>query len=56
MPIISGTERMYASPDYTWLHHADHWVEAIPLFIKERVLVVDGAEVTETVIDQQAMS
>lgn len=50
-----GANRMYSSADYAWLQHADHWVEAIPLFIKEVVLVVDGVEVTETVIDQQAM-
>lgn len=55
MLVRKGGHRMYASPDYSWLQHADHWVEAIPLFIKERVLVVDGVEVTETVIDQQAM-
>ncbi|HEY3376852.1 MAG TPA: hypothetical protein VGL77_05095, partial [Armatimonadota bacterium] len=53
--VRQGGHRMYASPEYAWLHHADHWVEAIPLFIKERVLVVDGVEVTETVIDQQTM-
>ncbi len=50
-----GGHRMYSSADYSWLQHADHWVEAIPLFIKERVLVVDGVEVTETVIDQAVM-
>ncbi len=50
-----GGHRMYSSPDYAWLQQADHWVEAIPLFIKERVLVVDGVEVTETVIDQQIL-
>jgi hypothetical protein len=55
MLVRQGGHRMYASPDYAWLHHADHWIEAIPLFIKERVLVVDGAEVTETVIDQATM-
>ncbi|MHB9133693.1 MAG: hypothetical protein ACYDBB_21730 [Armatimonadota bacterium] len=55
MLVRKGAHRMYASPEYAWLHHADHWVEAIPLFIKERVLVVDGAEVTETVIDQATM-
>ena len=55
MLVRKGNHRLYASPDYRWLHHADHWIEAIPLFIKERVLIVDGVEVTETVIDQQAM-
>ena len=50
-----GGQRMYSSPDYAWLQYADHWVEAIPLFIKERVLVIDGVEVTETVIDQQIL-
>lgn len=53
--VRKGGHRMYSSADYSWLQHADHWVEAIPLFIKERVLVVDGVEVTETVIDQQVM-
>jgi len=53
--VRGGGRRMYASADYTWLQHADHWVEAIPLFIKEQVMVVDGEEVTETVIDQQTM-
>ena len=55
MLVRKGGQRLYASPDYRWLHHADHWIEAIPLFIKERVLVIEGVEVTETVIDQQAM-
>ncbi|MHB9129888.1 MAG: hypothetical protein ACYDBB_02210 [Armatimonadota bacterium] len=55
MLVRKGGHRMYSSPDYSWLQHSDHWVEAIPLFIKERVLVVDGVEITETVIDQQAM-
>jgi hypothetical protein len=55
MLVRKGGHRMYSSADYSWLQFADHWVEAIPLFIKERVLVVDGVEVTETVIDQQAM-
>ncbi|MHB9025040.1 MAG: Rossmann-fold NAD(P)-binding domain-containing protein [Armatimonadota bacterium] len=53
--VRSSGHRMYATPEYAWLHHADHWIEAIPLFIKERVMVVDGMEVTETVIDQFAM-
>ncbi len=48
-------DRLYASPDYVWLEHADHWIEAIPLFIKERIRVVDGVETTETVIDQAGM-
>ncbi len=55
MLVRRGGQRMYSSPDYAWLQFADHWVEAIPLFIKERVLVVDGVEVTETVIDQQIL-
>ena len=53
--VRQGGERMYSSPDYAWLQYADHWVEAIPLFIKERVLIIDGVEVTETVIDQQIL-
>ena len=53
--VRQGGHRTYSSPEYAWLQHADHWVEAIPLFIKEQILVVDGVEVTETVIDQQAM-
>jgi len=53
--VRQGGHRTYSSPEYAWLQQADHWVEAIPLFIKEQILVVDGVEVTETVIDQQAM-
>lgn len=48
-------DRIYASPDYVWLQYADHWVEAIPLFIKERIRVVEGVETAETVIDQEGM-
>jgi hypothetical protein len=48
-------DRVYASPDYTWLEHANHWVEAIPLFIKERIRIIDGVETAETVIDQDGM-
>ncbi|MEE2659769.1 MAG: hypothetical protein VX733_14770 [Candidatus Latescibacterota bacterium] len=48
--------RVYSSPDYRWLQHADHWIEAIPLFIKEEVLVDDdGHESTRTVIDIAGM-
>jgi len=48
-------DRVYASPDYVWLEHAAHWIEAIPLFIKERIRVVNGVETAETVIDQEGM-
>ena len=48
--------RLYSSPDYRWLEVADHWIEAIPLFIKEEVLVDDeGVESTRTVIDIDGM-
>ncbi len=48
-------DRIYSSPDYGWLEVADHWIEAIPLFIKEEVLVQDGEETTRTVIDISGM-
>ena len=49
-------DRLYSSPDYRWLEVADHWIEAIPLFIKEEVLVDDeGVESTRTVIDIDGM-
>lgn len=48
-------DRIYSSPDYGWLEVADHWIEAIPLFIKEEVLVQDGQETTRTVIDISGM-
>jgi hypothetical protein len=47
--------RVYSSPDYRWLEQADHWVEAIPLFIKEQVSFVDGRETTRTVVDIAGM-
>ncbi|MGR8935489.1 MAG: hypothetical protein ACU837_14020 [Gammaproteobacteria bacterium] len=50
-----GGDRIYCSPDYAWLAVADHWIEAIPLFIKEEVLVQDGRESTRTVIDISGM-
>jgi len=52
---LLAADRIYASPSYLWLEHATHWIEAIPLFIKERIRVVDGQETTETVIDQAGM-
>ena len=48
-------DQLYSAPTLDWLTHATHWIEAIPLFIKERIRVVDGQETTETVIDQAAM-
>jgi hypothetical protein len=48
-------ERVYSSPDYGWLTAADHWIEAIPLFIKEEVLLRDGQETTRTVVDIAGM-
>ena len=49
-------DRLYSSPDYRWLEVADHWIEAIPLFIKEEVLIDDeGVESTRTVIDIDGM-
>ncbi len=53
--VPQGGDRVYASPDYSWLEYANHWIEAIPLFIKERIRVVDGVETAETVIDQEGM-
>lgn len=51
---LSG-DRMYGSPDYGWLEVADHWVEAIPLFIKEQVSLENGVESTKTFVDIAAM-
>ena len=51
---LSGN-RVYSSPDYRWLEEADHWIEAIPLFIKEQVSIVDGREQTRTVVDIAGM-
>jgi len=49
-------DRVYSSPDYRWLRFADHWIEAIPLFIKEEILVEEGGqETTRTVIDIAGM-
>ncbi len=48
-------DRIYSSPDYGWLAVADHWIEAIPLFIKEEVVVKDGQETTHTLIDISGM-
>ena len=46
---------VYSSPDYHWLEVADHWIEAIPLFIKEQIMIEEGRENTRTVIDIAAM-
>ncbi|MCH2364498.1 MAG: hypothetical protein MK479_07970, partial [Planctomycetes bacterium] len=46
---------VYSSPDYHWLEVADHWIEAIPLFIKEEIMIEEGRENTRTVIDIAAM-
>ena len=51
---LSG-DRMYSSPDYGWLEVADHWIEAIPLFIKEQVSLENGVESTKTFVDIAAM-
>ena len=48
-------DRVYGSPDYGWLEVADHWIEAIPLFIKEEVTSVDGQESARNVIDIAGM-
>ena len=49
-------DRVYSSPDYRWLRFADHWIEAIPLFIKEEILIDEnGEETTRTVIDIAGM-
>ncbi|MCC7263624.1 MAG: hypothetical protein IT369_13995 [Candidatus Latescibacteria bacterium] len=48
-------DHLYSSPDYRWLRVADHWIEAIPLFIKEEVRLVDGRESTRTVVDIAGM-
>ncbi|MDD5033874.1 MAG: hypothetical protein PHE55_03880 [Methylococcaceae bacterium] len=50
-----AADRVYCSPDYGWLEEADHWIEAIPLFIKEEVLLQEGHETTLTVIDIAGM-
>ncbi len=51
---LSG-DRMYSSPDYGWLEVADHWIEAIPLFIKEQVSLDNGVESAKTFVDLAAM-
>jgi hypothetical protein len=48
-------DRLYGSPDYGWLEVADHWIEAIPLFIREEIQIEEGRESTRTVIDLAAM-
>jgi len=48
-------DRLYASPDYRWLEVADHWIEAIPLFIREAMSNVEGRETTRTVVDIAGM-
>lgn len=48
-------DHLYSSPDYRWLRVADHWIEAIPLFIKEEVRLVEGRESTRTVVDIAGM-
>jgi hypothetical protein len=48
-------DRVYASPDYRWLEAADHWIEAIPLFIKEEIKIIEGRETARTVIDIAGM-
>ena len=48
-------ERIYSSPDYRWLEQADHWIEAIPLFIKEQISIENGQETTRTVVDIASM-
>lgn len=48
-------DRIYSSPDYGWLEVADHWIEAIPLFIKEEVQVREGQETSRTVVDIAGM-
>ncbi len=51
---LSG-DRLYSSPDYAWLEVADHWIEAIPLFIKEQVSIENGVESSKTFVDIAAM-
>ena len=53
--VVLAGDRVYSSPDYVWLEYTMHWIEAIPLFIKERIKLVDGVETAETVIDQKGM-
>jgi len=48
-------DHLYSSPDYRWLRVADHWIEAIPLFIKEEVRLEEGRESTRTVVDIAGM-
>jgi hypothetical protein len=48
-------DHLYSSPDYRWLRVADHWIEAIPLFIKEEVRLIEGRESTRTVVDIAGM-
>ncbi|MBI2505336.1 MAG: hypothetical protein HYW07_19145 [Candidatus Latescibacteria bacterium] len=54
LPRLAG-DHLYSSPDYRWLRMADHWIEAIPLFIKEEVRLIEGRESTRTVVDIAGM-
>lgn len=48
-------DRVYGSPDYGWLEVADHWIEAIPLFIKEETHIEQGRECTQSAVDIAAL-
>jgi len=53
--VRTGGHNMYCSADYAWLKFASDWLEAVPLFIKERIVIENGIERTEEVIDYQAL-
>jgi|GEM_PF-749725 len=50
-----GGQNLYMSPSYDWVAEATDLIEAIPLYISERTITVDGHTLTVFEVDQEGL-
>eukprot|EP01133_Synstelium_polycarpum_P013849 gene13849-16329_t len=50
-----GGAHLYMSPSSSWVQHATDVIEAVPLFIYERTIEVDGQHTTVFEVDQEGL-
>ncbi len=53
--VRTGGDHLYMSPSYEWIAEATDLVEAVPLFIYERIVMIDGKPTTVFEVDQEGL-
>ncbi|RMZ94073.1 hypothetical protein BpHYR1_050310, partial [Brachionus plicatilis] len=53
--VLLGGDHLYMSPCYDWISEATDLIEAVPLFIYERIVLVDNKPETVFEVDQEGL-